>query len=191
MLQNGVGTGGRPAPVTAGLQGDIEGRPGRVLGTGGQGVALGVEAPAFLVPPLADDPAVLYDDAAHHGIGADPPHPPLGQRQGPGHPLGILQLGSPRNEKSPESRRLSGHTRQKNSEIPTAFQKQQTDGTGASPLRIFFFHPDFTVGSGVPPDHASLPKTGGGRLAGCTAGRELHPALKNLIIRFSQKHPSV
>ena len=36
----------------------------------------------------------------------------------------------------------------------------------------FFFHPDYTVGPGISPDHAS-------RLAGFTAGRELHPALKN------------
>ena len=34
-----------------------------------------------------------------------------------------------------------------------------------------FSHPDYTVGSGISPDHAS-------RLAGCTAGREFHPALK-------------
>ena len=37
-------------------------------------------------------------------------------------------------------------------------------------LRIFF-HPDFTVGSGITPDHTF-------RLAGFTAGRESHPALK-------------
>ena len=36
---------------------------------------------------------------------------------------------------------------------------------------IIFFHPDCTVGSGISPDHAS-------RLAGFTAGREFHPALK-------------
>lgn len=36
---------------------------------------------------------------------------------------------------------------------------------------IIFFHPDCTVGPGISPDHAS-------RLAGFTAGRELHPALK-------------
>ena len=36
---------------------------------------------------------------------------------------------------------------------------------------IIFFHPDCTVGPGISPDHAS-------RLAGFTAGGELHPALK-------------
>ena len=36
---------------------------------------------------------------------------------------------------------------------------------------IIFFHPDYTVGSGITPDHASRP-------AGFTAGRESHPALK-------------
>jgi hypothetical protein len=34
-----------------------------------------------------------------------------------------------------------------------------------------FFHPDFTVGFGVSPNHAF-------RLAGCTAGRDFHTALK-------------
>ena len=37
---------------------------------------------------------------------------------------------------------------------------------------LHFFHPDYTVGSGVPPNHS---RNG---LAGCTAGRDLHPALK-------------
>ena len=36
-----------------------------------------------------------------------------------------------------------------------------------------FFHPDFTVGFGVSPNHAL-------RLVGCTTGRESHPALKIL-----------
>ena len=34
-----------------------------------------------------------------------------------------------------------------------------------------FFHPDSTVGTGITPVHAFW-------LADCTAGRELHPALK-------------
>ena len=35
----------------------------------------------------------------------------------------------------------------------------------------FFFHPDYTVGFGLTPNHAL-------RLAGYTAGRDFHPALK-------------
>ena len=43
-------------------------------------------------------------------------------------------------------------------------------------LRSFciFFHPDYTVGFGVTPNHTS-------RFAGFTAGRKFHPALKILI----------
>ena len=41
----------------------------------------------------------------------------------------------------------------------------------------FFFHPDCTVGSGITPDHTF-------RLAGYTAGREFHPALKNKTIQL-------
>ena len=37
-----------------------------------------------------------------------------------------------------------------------------------------FFHPDFTVGLGISPNHAL-------RLVGYTTGRELHPALKILF----------
>ena len=47
---------------------------------------------------------------------------------------------------------------------------------------IIFFHPDCTVGPGISPDHAS-------RLAGFTAGRELHPALKiflSIIVLYSR-----
>lgn len=40
--------------------------------------------------------------------------------------------------------------------------------------RFNFFHPDFTVGTGISPVHAL-------RLAGFTAGRDLHPALKIVI----------
>ena len=38
-----------------------------------------------------------------------------------------------------------------------------------------FFHPDYTVGFGVSPNHAL-------RLVGCTTGRDFHPALKILFI---------
>ena len=39
-------------------------------------------------------------------------------------------------------------------------------------LTFIFFHPDYTVGFGISPNHAF-------RLVGCTTGRESHPALKN------------
>ena len=42
-------------------------------------------------------------------------------------------------------------------------------------FHAFFFHPDYTVGLGVSPNHAFAKRR---PLAGCTAGRELHPALK-------------
>jgi hypothetical protein len=54
--------------------------------------------------------------------------------------------------------------------------------TGGSSFRIFFFHPDYTVGLGISPNHASAEWH---PLAGCTAGRELHPALKNQIFGFA------
>ena len=38
-----------------------------------------------------------------------------------------------------------------------------------------FFHPDYTVGFGLTPNHAL-------RLAGYTAGRDFHPALKIIVI---------
>ena len=42
-----------------------------------------------------------------------------------------------------------------------------------------FFHPDYTVGSGVTPNHASTAAARAlFRLAGFTAGGEFHPALK-------------
>lgn len=44
----------------------------------------------------------------------------------------------------------------------------------AGKLPYIFFHPDYTVGPGISPDPAF-------RLAGFTAGRESHPALKIVI----------
>ena len=47
----------------------------------------------------------------------------------------------------------------------TDWKKYQSGGS------VIFFHPDYTVGLGVAPNHAL-------RLVGYTTGRELHPALK-------------
>ena len=41
-------------------------------------------------------------------------------------------------------------------------------------FHVFFSHPDYTVGTGITPVHAQ-------RLADYTAGRESHPAPKNLF----------
>ena len=84
-FQNGLGTRGLAALVAAGLQGDIHGGPGGVLGAGGQGSPLGVEVPTLGVVPLADDLAVLDDHGPHHGVGAGPPGAFLGQRESLGH----------------------------------------------------------------------------------------------------------
>jgi len=47
---------------------------------------------------------------------------------------------------------------------------------------IIFFHPDFTVGFGVSPNHAL-------RLVGYTTGRESHPALKiSYLIEYNILH---
>ena len=46
-----------------------------------------------------------------------------------------------------------------------------TERSAISLHSIIFFHPDYTVGFGITPNHAL-------RLVGCTTGRELHPALK-------------
>ena len=45
-------------------------------------------------------------------------------------------------------------------------------GLLGSCVHTIFFHPDYTVGFGITPNHAL-------RLVGCTTGRESHPALKN------------
>ena len=46
------------------------------------------------------------------------------------------------------------------------------------PYFVLFFHPDYTVGLGISPNHTL-------RLVGYTTGRESHPALKILFSWFS------
>ena len=70
----------------------------------------------------------------------------------------------------------------KNLKYQRVFQNsKQTENEKAPMFRAFFFHPDYTVGLGVSPNHAFAKRR---PLAGCTAGRELHPALKNPDIRL-------
>ncbi len=47
-------------------------------------------------------------------------------------------------------------------------------GAGNIPRVMIFFHPDYTVGFGISPNHTL-------RLVGCTTGGDLHPALKILF----------
>ena len=70
----------------------------------------------------------------------------------------------------------------KNLKYQGVFQNSKQTENGKNPMfRAFFFHPDYTVGLGVSPNHAFAKRR---PLAGCTAGRELHPALKNPDIRL-------
>lgn len=50
-------------------------------------------------------------------------------------------------------------------------------------VHTIFFHPDYTVGFGVSPNHAL-------RLVGYTTGGELHPALK-IFIQLRKVYTSV
>ena len=91
-LQNGLGAGGLLSLVAAGLQGDVEGGAGGVLPAGGQRRPLGVEVSPPGVVPLADDPPLLHQHSPHHGVGAGPAGPLLGQVQSQGHIVLICHL---------------------------------------------------------------------------------------------------
>lgn len=67
-----------------------------------------------------------------------------------------------RKQKTPKRSRVSGQHNHK---------QENANTTHASTRPSIFFHPDYTVGLGISPNHAL-------RLAGYTAGRESHPALK-------------
>ena len=75
---------GLAALVAAGLQGDIHGGPGGVLGAGGQAARSAWRSPHGR-GTLADDLAVLDDHGPHHGVGAGPPGAFLGQEESLGH----------------------------------------------------------------------------------------------------------
>ena len=59
--------------------------------------------------------------------------------------------------------------------------RRNTSG-GLLQNHFFFSHPDFTVGSGISPDQPLHTLTQ--RVADFTAGWELHPAPKNLLMQF-------
>jgi len=79
--------------------------------------------------------------------------------------------------KNPEQKVQGGNpirytVNKKNSEIYKIFQSKSFNTV--IPYSHFFFHPDYTVGLGISPNHAL-------RLVGFTTGGESHPALKNLF----------
>ena len=90
-------TGGGAAEVVAGFQGDEDGRPpggsARVI----DGVYLGVGLPGGVVVTPADDPAVLHDHGADHGIGGRAAPAFFGEGKGLLHELAIrFHLRRPR-----------------------------------------------------------------------------------------------
>ena len=87
IFQDGVRTGRGPSLMTAGLQRHIHDGAGRILGTGGQCIALRVGAAAAAVIPLADDAPVFYDHGAHHGIRVRLAKPQPGKTDGAAHIL--------------------------------------------------------------------------------------------------------
>ena len=95
-LEDGFGAGRGLAVVAAGLQGDVQGRPGRVgpgRASGRDGLDLGVRAAETAMVAFAQDLPVADDDRADHGIGLDGPAAQGGQLQRPGHELLMLAHG--------------------------------------------------------------------------------------------------
>ena len=95
-LQDGIGAGGLPPLVAAGLQGDVEGGSGGGAGAVRQCLPLGVEPAASAVPSPADNRPVLHQDGPHHGVGGSPARTPLRQLQGHGHVVLVCFSRMPR-----------------------------------------------------------------------------------------------
>jgi len=67
------------------------------------------------------------------------------------------------------------HLQLKNSEMIKSFQSNKANTHALICKYCFiFFHPDYTVGFGISPNHTL-------RRVGCTTGREFNPALKIVI----------
>ncbi len=86
----GVGTGRGTAMVAARLQGDVGRSAPGLFSRLGKGVDLGMGTTRLLVPTLADDAPLAYDDTTHTGIGIGGVEPPPRQPQGLGHEIVIL-----------------------------------------------------------------------------------------------------
>ncbi len=75
----------RLSRMAAGLEVDIERRPGGIGPRGAQCRDLGVRAAEFRMVALADHVAIADDHGAHHRIGRHPTPAALGQLEGPPH----------------------------------------------------------------------------------------------------------
>ena len=108
----------------------------------------------------------------------------IGDVVGVGKGLALLDHIFFKQRRDDEERRHSGDTGQyesqifhvcaSNSDLKNKNTRRLIFGQRQNPRKkhaAIFFHPDSTVGTGITPVHAF-------RLADCTAGRELHPALK-------------
>jgi hypothetical protein len=82
----------RAPAMAARLERHVDRRPGGGLRRGIEGLALRVRLARALVPPLADDPPVLRDHAAHIGIGRGRVASQRRQRQRARHE-GVILLG--------------------------------------------------------------------------------------------------
>lgn len=64
--------------------------------------------------------------------------------------------------------------------MKNSFQSISTNTFNTIEL-VIFFHPDFTVGFGISPNHTL-------RLVGYTTGRESHPALKIIFYFYVSEY---
>ena len=125
--------------MAAGLQRHVQNRPLGGFRAVLQGVALGVEGAAPGMPALADDPALLDDDGAHHRVGGRPALAPLCQLQGQTHIVAVLHGPPPSNKKclermvqgttGPRKHPAHGKKKLRNATIPEQIHAHRRDNS--------------------------------------------------------------
>jgi hypothetical protein len=152
---DGVGAGGRAPVVRAGLEGDVEGRPGGRVPGGVEGDDLGVGAVTTVGGP---DEAGVIGTALGHDDGADP----WSRRHTATHP------GRSRHRLSHPIDVTRRHG------IPDVGARD--DRHALAPIRTV------TVGSGIAPDRLRRSTPG---FAGSTAGRDFHPTPRGASVLYA------
>ncbi len=164
--------GGGAALMVAGGEGHEQRRSARAVARLFERDDLGVVLARGLVTPFADDLAVAHEHRSHRRVGSRRAHASAGQHQRPAHrPLHADQVASsprrhpaPRGNKKPRGMFASGQ------------DARRTGRTSPPRTSRTFSHPDCTVGSRIPRDHArALARL---RSRAITAGGDLHPAPK-------------